>query len=165
MLLVDNINFSHINTHSTAAASSAKVQQPRRPTTPAALLPPAAALAAAGPTAVALAAPSPIYDFTVAVAEGVVEVVVAVAAHCVGTEPRCDSGILEPFVQYARSGWFRAVTWVGDGQRSGWLSGAVVSMPKSNSMHSQCAFELDGLIYELNEHHHRILLGLIDLKA
>ena len=97
------------------------------------------------------------------------EVVVAVAAHCVGTEPRCDSGIaFEPFeqyAQYARSGWFRAVTWVGDGQRSGWLSGAVVSMPKSNSMHSQCAFELDGLIYEQNEHHHRILLGLIDLKA
>jgi hypothetical protein len=63
LLLVDNIDFSHINTHSTAAANSAKVQQPRRPTTPAALLPPAALaapelLAAARLAAVALAARS-----------------------------------------------------------------------------------------------------------
>jgi hypothetical protein len=67
------------------------------PPAAAAAAPPPAALAAAGPTAVALAEPSPIYDFTVAVAEGVAAVVVAIAAHCVGTEPRCDSGIHEPF--------------------------------------------------------------------
>ena len=88
-------------------------------------------------------------------------VVVAVAAHCVGTEPRCDSGIPEPFEHCARSRWFRPVTWVGDGQPGGWLSRGVFCV----SVLRVVCFVLYIYTYEQNEHQHRILLGLIDLKA
>jgi hypothetical protein len=118
-------------------------------------------VAAAGPTAVALVAPSFIYDFTTAVAEGAVSVVVAVATHCVGTEPRCDSGILEPFEHCARSRRFRPVTWVGDWQPGGWLSRGVFCV----SVLRIACFVLYIYTYEQKGYCHRAPRGVFTLSA
>jgi hypothetical protein len=72
-----------------------------------------------------------------------VALVIAVVAHCVGTEPRCGSGIPEPFDHYAR-----LLCGLELGNRVVWLSGAVVGMTKFKIQHGNCAFGFDGAIYK-----------------
>ena len=88
-------------------------------------------------------------------------VVVAVAAHCVGTEPRCDSGIPEPFEHCARSRRFRPVTWVGDGQPGGWLSRGVFCV----SVLRIVCFVLYTYTYEQKGYRHRVPRGVLSLSA
>ena len=88
-------------------------------------------------------------------------VVIAVAAHCVGTKPRCDSGIPEPFEQCARSRRFRPVTWVGDGQQGGWLSRGVFCV----SVLRIVCFVLYTYTYEQKGYRHRVPRGIFTLGA